>query len=135
MSATGGAVEAVRRFVDAFNAEDLDAFVDLLHPQVAIEASRGVLEGHDAARGWATRNPTGELQQRLRLLEAEEVRPGVAVARLRRQWYWRAGGETADEEELFYLARIRDGLVASWERFEEREAAVAAARAERSGSP
>ena len=61
--------EAVRAFIDAFNAEDLDALAATLTPDVEIQSSRGLVEGRDEAREWATRNPGGELTQRLVLGE------------------------------------------------------------------
>jgi hypothetical protein len=118
--------EAVRSFIDAFNSEDLDALAATLTDDVEIQASRGLVEGRGEARKWATRNPTGELHQRIVPDDLEEVGAHV-LATVRRQWYWRDGGETADEQQIFYVATIRDGLIARWAPFEEREEALRAA--------
>jgi nuclear transport factor 2 (NTF2) superfamily protein len=112
-------VETVRRFIDAFNAEDLDALAATLTDDVEIQASRGLVEGREEAREWATRNPTGDLHQRLLVDEISE-HGAHAIAAVRRQWYWREDGETADEQELFYVATIRDGLICRWQPFEDR---------------
>jgi hypothetical protein len=51
--------DSVRAFVDAFNAEDLDALGATLTEDVEIQGGRGLIEGRDEAREWATRKPTG----------------------------------------------------------------------------
>ena len=86
------ATATVRAFVDAFNSEDLDALAAKLTDDVEIQASRGLVEGRDEARKWATRNPTGELHQRLVLDEPRggwrprdrHGAPAVVLARGRR---------------------------------------------------
>jgi ketosteroid isomerase-like protein len=122
--------EAVRAFVDAFNAEDLDALVETLTEDVEIQGSRGLVEGRSEAREWATRKPSGELHQRL-VLDRQEERGAHVVADLRRQWVWLRGGEptgrVADERQVFYVATIRDGRIARWAPFERRSEALRAA--------
>jgi hypothetical protein len=122
------AADTVRAFIDAFNSEDLDALAATLTDDVEIQASRGVLEGLEEARRWATRSPSGELHQRLVLDDLEEVGSHV-VASVRRQWHWRADSETADEQKIFYVATMRDGLIARWAPFEDRADALRAAGA------
>jgi ketosteroid isomerase-like protein len=50
-------IEAVRRFVDAFNARDVDALVEMAAPGCVIVAQRSKLEGEftgrDGVRRWA----------------------------------------------------------------------------------
>ena len=121
--------DAVRAFVDAFNAEDLDALVAVCDPEVEIQTSRGIVIGHEEARTWATRNPHGDLHQRLVLeeLRQDDHRAHV-VATARRQWYWRAHpDEIADEKELALVVTIRDGLIARWQPFEDPDEALRAA--------
>ena len=43
--------EVVRRFYEAFNAQDLDAFVATLHPEVELQTARGLREGREAGSG------------------------------------------------------------------------------------
>jgi len=120
------AAEAVRAFVEAFNAEDLDALVATLAEDVEIQASRGLVEGREEARRWATRAPTGELGQHL-VLEGVTEHGVHAVATLRRQWRWREDDSVGDEQRIFYVATMRAGLIARWAPFEEREEALRAA--------
>ena len=118
--------EAVRAFIEAFNDEDLDALVATLTADVEIQAGRGLIEGRDEARAWATRKPTGELRQALLLDEVSE-HGAHAIADLRRQWLWREDGKVADEQRIFYVATMRDGLICRWQPFAEHEAALQAA--------
>ena len=118
--------EVVRAFVDAFNDEDLDALAATLSEDVEIQSTRGLIEGREEARRWATRRPTGSLRQRLVLDEVEDA-GAHALASLRRQWIWREhehAGEIADEQRLFYVATLRDGLICRWQPFEDRTVAA-----------
>jgi hypothetical protein len=118
--------EVVREFVDAFNAEDVDRLVATLTDDIEIQTRRGLVEGHDEARRWATRNPSGYLHQRLVLDDVLE-RGVHSVATIRRQWFWRHTGHVADEQELYYVATLRDGLICRWQPFEDRDEALHAA--------
>ena len=118
--------DVVRAFIDAFNAEDLDALVATLDPDVEIQASRGLIRGHDEARRWATRNPAGQLHQRLEVDALREDGQHV-IAFGRRQWYWREDAEVADEQELAFVATMSDGKIARWQPFEDRDEALLAA--------
>jgi nuclear transport factor 2 (NTF2) superfamily protein len=120
------APEAVRSFIDAFNSEDLEALVATLTPDVEIQGSRGLVEGRAEARDWATRKPSGELRQRLVLGEVTE-HGAHALATVKRQWRWQGSGKVADEQELFYVATIRDGLICRWQPFSDRADALRAA--------
>jgi ketosteroid isomerase-like protein len=116
----------VLSFVKAFSAEDLETLASVLHPDVVIHASRGPRRGIEEALGWARRAETGELEQRVELEhidvgESEEA----AVALVRRQWWWRDEGELAREDRMAWLFELRDGLVASWRPFEDRDEALA----------
>jgi ketosteroid isomerase-like protein len=121
--------EAVRRFIDAFNAEDLDGLVAVCDPEVEVQASRGIVIGHDEVRAWATRNPHGSLRQRLVLEEVREDEHRVhVVALVRRQWaWWEHADEVAHEERLAIVATMRDGRIARWQPFEDPDEALAAA--------
>jgi hypothetical protein len=119
------AAAVVRRYVEAFNAEDLDALVATLTPDVEIQSSRGLIEGREEVRRWATREPSGDLHQRLVLGDVSE-HGAHAVASVRRQWRW-PHGEIADEQDLFCVATIRDGLICRWQPFDDRAQALRAA--------
>lgn len=121
-----GADRLIRAFYDAFNEEDLDALVATLHHDVELVTARGPRYGHDGARIWATRNPGGELEQRV-VLDGVREHGDRAVALIRRQWYWRDGNELADEEELGALFELRDGRISRVVTAEDRAAALASA--------
>jgi nuclear transport factor 2 (NTF2) superfamily protein len=125
--------DAVRAFIDAFNAEDLDALQSTLTEDIEVQGGRGLMEGRAEVREWATRKPSGELHQRL-VVDRLEERGAHVIADLRRQWVWRRDGDisgkVADEQALFYVATIRDGLIARWAPFERREDALRAAGVE-----
>lgn len=115
----------VRRFIDAFNAQDLDAFEATLHPDVVIEAGRGPRVGRAQAREWATFTPGG-VRQRQVIDELIEL-PGGVLALNRRQFHWDGTDDLAAEEEMAYLFSFEDGLIARWRPFESRAAGLAAA--------
>jgi hypothetical protein len=122
--------ELIRRFYDAFNAEDLEGLVATLHPRVELVTARGPRIGHDGARVWASRQPGGELEQRV-VLDGVRVHGDCAVALIRRQWWWRKEDELAEDEELGALFEFRDGLIARVVTGEDRAAALASAGIER----
>jgi ketosteroid isomerase-like protein len=121
--------EAVaRRFIDAFNARDLDAFVETLHPEIEIQSVRGPRIGIQEARDWATRKPGG-VQQTVVIEEMKEEGARVLVL-ARRDWRWDGTDKLASSEELAFLFTFRDGKVARWQPFTDREEALAAAKLE-----
>ena len=119
-------VALVRRFYDAFNQQDLDAFVSTLHPQVELQTARGLREGREEARAWATKLRQGGLDQRLVLEEVLGDPDGAhLVALYRKQWWWRENDEHAHEDEIAAMFTFRDGLIARWQPFEDRSEALA----------
>jgi limonene-1,2-epoxide hydrolase len=117
--------ETARAFIEAFNGRDLDGFAATLHPEVEIHASRGLRTGIDQAREWATRAPGG-LQQRI---EVEDVREDGdrALALIVREWWWEEPDtDQAGADEMAWLFEFRDGLIASWRPFDDRDDALAA---------
>ena len=120
--------EVVRRFYEAFNAQDIDAFVATLHPDVELQTARGLREGRDEARAWATKAPHGGLDQRLVLRDILGEPDGVRlVALYRKQWWWREDEKHAHTDEMAAMFTFRDDLIARWQPFEDREEALAAA--------
>jgi ketosteroid isomerase-like protein len=121
-------VALVRRFYEAFNEQDIDAFVETLHPEVELQTARGLREGRDEARAWATKTPRGGLDQRL-VLERVLGEPDAArlVALYRKTWWWREDDKHALTDEMAAMFSFRDGLIARWQPFEDRDEALAAA--------
>jgi ketosteroid isomerase-like protein len=118
-------VDPVREFIRAFNERDLDAFVEVLDPDVELHAMRGLRRGRRAARIWATRKPGG-VQQTIELEQLHEG-PGRAVALIRRHWHWADDGSAAGSDEMAWLFELRDHRVRSWRPFDDRAAAMRAA--------
>jgi ketosteroid isomerase-like protein len=121
--------DPIRRFIDAFNQRDLDAFVGTLDPGIELHSGRGLRKGLEAARLWATRAPGG-VQQTIKLEELYEEGlesgGGTAVALIRRRWHWDEDGTAAGEDEMAWLFELRDGKVRSWRPFEDRGEALRA---------
>ena len=118
--------DLVRRFYEAFNAEDLDAFVDTLHPHVELQTARGLRIGLGEARAWATRNPAGDLRQRYVVEDLIEEGNHV-VALVRQQWWWTETEELAEDKETAALFTFEGGSIARWQPFTKRAEALRAA--------
>ena len=113
-------------FIRAFNERDLDSFVASLYPEIKIHAARGVRTGIEEARAWGTRAPGGVQQ----LIEAEEflTADDRVVAMVVREWWWDEGepeGEMAGADVMAWGFEIRDGRIASWRSFDDRDDARA----------
>jgi limonene-1,2-epoxide hydrolase len=118
--------DQVRAFIQAFNARDLDAFVETLDPDVELHSGRGLRKGRDAARVWATRAPGG-VQQTIEVEELfeddTESGGGRALALIKRVWRWDEDGSHASTDEMAWMFELRDHKVRSWRPFEDREVA------------
>lgn len=114
--------DLAKRFIDAFNGRDLDAFVETLHPDVEIHGMRGTRRGRDEARQWATRAPGG-VQQNIVLEELREAGDAV-LALIVREWWWDeeepGAGEMAGTDVMAWLFRFEDGLIREWRPFDNR---------------
>lgn len=122
--------DPVREFIRAFNERDLDAFVEVLDPEVELHSMKGLRKGREAARVWATRAPGG-VQQTIELDElyedGTESGGGHAVALIRRVWHWDEDGSHASTEEMAWVFELRDHKVLSWRPNEDRAEALRAA--------
>ena len=125
--------EVALEFVRAFNEGDLEAFNEVLHPDVEIHSMRGLREGRDAALAWATRAPGG-VQQTIEVTGSRERGDRVLLA-VDRHWHWAEDGSHASTDPLSWLFGFRDGLVASWRPFEDRDGADLEFRAPGGWSP
>jgi limonene-1,2-epoxide hydrolase len=122
-------IDPVREFIRAFNERDLEAFVEVLDPEVELHSMRGLRKGREAARLWATRPPGGvqqtiELEQ---LYEDEAAGSGTAVALVERRWRWEEDGSEAGVDEMAWLFELRGNRVLSWRPFEDRAEGLRAA--------
>jgi ketosteroid isomerase-like protein len=125
-AARANQTDLVRRFYEGFMAQDLDAFVETLHPHVELQTARGLRIGLLEARAWATRNPAGDLEQRFVVEELLEYHNHV-VALIRKQWWWKGSEELAHDEHSAALFTFEDGLIVRWQPFIAREDALRAA--------
>ncbi len=114
--------DPVREFIRAFNERDLDAFVEVLDPQVELHSMKGLRKGREAARIWATR-PPGGVQQTIELEELYED-TDRAVALIRRVWRWDEDGSPAGEDEMAWFFELSGRRIRSWRPFEDRAAAL-----------
>jgi limonene-1,2-epoxide hydrolase len=121
--------DPVREFIRAFNERDLDAFVEILDPEVELHSGRGLRKGVEAARVWATREPGG-VQQTIVLEqlyeEGMEGGGGSAVALIVRRWHWEEDGSAAGEDEMAWLFELRERRIRGWRPFEDRAEALRA---------
>ena len=122
-------LDPVRKFIRAFNERDLDAFVEVLDPEVELHSGRGLRKGIQAARVWATRE-SGGVQQTITLdelyEEGVEGGGGTAVALITRGWHWEEDGSAAGEDEMAWLFELRERQILSWRPFEDRAEALRA---------
>ena len=121
----------VRRFIDAFNHHDLDAFAITLHPEVELHTGRGVRTGVDLARIWAKREPGG-IQQTILVDDLRED-GDLVLALIARVWRWddeEEGSEPARVELMAWLFELRDGLIVGWRPYDDRDEALVAFTAE-----
>lgn len=116
----------MRRFYEAFDSQRLDRFVETLHPHVELQTARGLRIGLAEARAWATRVPTGDLEQRFVIEELREHANHV-VALVRQQWWWRESEDIAEDKEAAAMFTFKDGLIARWQPFTDRGEALRAA--------
>lgn len=115
-------MDPVREFIRAFNDQDLDAFVEVLDPEVELHSGRGLRKGIEAARLWATKSPGGA-QQTIALDELYEE-SDRAVALITRSWHWEEDGSHAGDEEMAWLFEIRNRRIRSWRAYDDREEAL-----------
>ncbi len=116
--------KTVRAFVSTFNRSELDAFVELLDPEVRIHGMKGLSEGRDEARAWATKTPGG-VQQTV-LVESCEQAGDRILLEIRRDWRWEENDELAYSDELGWLFELKEAKVLSWRPFQNKEEARAA---------
>lgn len=116
--------DPVREFIQAFNEQDLEAFVSVLDPDVELHSGRGLRKGVEAARIWATKAPGGA-QQTIVLDELYEE-SDRAVALITRHWHWEEDGSHARAEEMAWVFELRDRRILSWRPYDDREEALRA---------
>ena len=111
-----GSAEVVLRAIDALNARNLEAFIDVMDPEVRIEGLLSQVEGahvgHDGARAWWDRLLETWPDWHTEVVEVEERGEG-AVTQIRIRGH-AAGSATPLEQSVWVAARIRDGRCVWW---------------------
>lgn len=110
--------KVVREFVSTFNRSELDSFVATLHPEVALHSMRGLRRGHEEARSWATKAPGG-VQQTVAIKSSETAGDRVLLE-IERHWHWAEDGSHAATDKMSWLFTVEDGLITSWQPYEDR---------------
>ena len=113
--------KTAREFVSTFNRSELDAFVEVLDPEVEIHGMRGLKKGREEARAWATKTPGG-VQQTV-LIESCEQAGDRLLMKVKRQWRWEDSDELAYTDELTWFFQFRDEKVLLWRPFQDPEEA------------
>jgi ketosteroid isomerase-like protein len=106
-----------RRILDAISEGDVDAFVELLDPEVEIHTQRGVRRGSEEVARWA-RTRFEHLERRY---EVDEVHTsGGRVAVLARVLYvWRESRKVGDESLVGIVLDLRDGKLLRWRLYDD----------------
>jgi ketosteroid isomerase-like protein len=129
----GDSVELVERAIDAFNRQDLESFLALMHEDVEIGSRQVAIEGeyhgHQGLRRW-----WGDLFDAFPdyTVEAEELRAiaDVTLGHLHARSH-SAHSDGVFEDRFWHLCEWRRGKCVSWRNFTtEREALEAAGAGE-----
>ncbi len=123
--------EIARAFIDAMNAYDADALVELLAHDVVLDGYKGTYVGHDEARRWLG-TPGPNLRSRI---DVHQIREDGhrALAATERTWIWVDGDEEAETENWNAVWWTRDGKVVRWKPFQHVPEAVEAFESGESG--
>jgi 2-haloacid dehalogenase len=108
-------VEIYKRFIDAFNARDIDRIIGLMHPEIEFQSRfaqmRGaVYGGHDGVRGWLDDLADAWEYIDVEFQEAVEAEPDHVFSLIRLHGRGRASGLNLDEQ-LAHELHFRDGLL------------------------
>jgi ketosteroid isomerase-like protein len=117
---------------EAFRRRDLEAFVDLMDPDVEFTSLvlevEGTYRGHDGVRAWWNDILAVFPEWQPRVEDAREV-GGRVVLRVRAEGKGTGSGVHVDRD-IWQVAEVRDGRLTTWKFFRtEDEALAAAARA------
>ena len=111
-----GAVLA-KRILDAISEGDVDAFVELLDPEVEIHTQRGVRRGREEVARWA-RTKFEHLERRYEVDEVHTADNRVAVL-ARVLYVWRESRKVGDESLVGIVLDLRDGKLLRWRLYDD----------------
>lgn len=104
--------ELARHVLGALSNGDVQAFADLIHPELEIRTARGVRRGRDEAEEWA-RKRYEHLERRYAIDELR-VEGDDVLALVRTQYVWRESGLVGDEEPTVIELEFKDGKLIRW---------------------
>jgi ketosteroid isomerase-like protein len=115
MSGEGAAL--AKRILDAISEGDVDAFVELLDPEVEIHTQRGVRRGREEVARWA-RTRFEHLERRY---EVDEVHTsgGRVVVLARVLYVWRESRKVGDESLVGIVLDFRDSKLLRWRLYDD----------------
>jgi ketosteroid isomerase-like protein len=122
--------ETVRAAYSAWNRDDLEAFLETLHPDIEIHPVLGgsvegdVYRGHDGARRWIV-EAKGEWVDFEASVPEVVDRGEKLLTVVRVTARGRASGALI-EGEIFHIGTMRDGLIVKIDGFTDRDAAMEA---------
>jgi ketosteroid isomerase-like protein len=122
-------IEVVRGTFEAFQARDLDAFLNHMDPEVEYHSLvlevEGAYHGHDGIRAWWQSVLSVFPDWNPRIEEAREV-GNLVVARVRAEGHGTGVG-IAMERDIWHVAEVRDGRLKTSAFFRTEEEAMDAA--------
>ena len=101
-----------RELLDALSRGDVQAFTDLVHPDIEIRTARGVRRGAAEAEDWARKRY--EHLERHYAIDRLDVAGDEVLASVRTQYVWRESGLVGDEEPTVIELAFRDGKLIRW---------------------
>ena len=115
MSGEGAAL--AKRILDAISEGDVDAFVELLDPEVEIHTQRGMRRGREEVARWA-RTRFEHLERRY---EVDEVHAsgGRVVVLARVLYVWRESRKVGDESLVGIVLDFRDSKLLRWRLYDD----------------
>ena len=109
---TEPSAELARSVLEALSRGDVQAFVELVHPEIEIRTARGVWRGREEAEEWAQKGY--EHLERRYPIDELRVSGEDVLAFVRAQYVWRDTGLVGDEEPTVIELAFRDGQLVRW---------------------
>ena len=122
-------VEIARAYLEAFNAGDMEALLELCDPEVEVDWSRSrglearIYRGREAVRGWG--NTFFETFDRVTVYPDEFIECGEHVVVPNRARFWGRDGVEVEAQSVFVWT-LRNGRIVEHRLYQERAEALEA---------